>query len=215
MSAKKTARKKKRVSVPPWVTRKAAAKRPAAKKAPSRAPSKKTVRRAPRRTAPYADFMVQAYVMESDARDRYTEFADQMEVHNNVAVAHLFRRLSRIEGLHAQKIMKEMGWRTPPAPTLGWIWGHADAPESVPVTELHYLMQPYHALELALQCEQRAESFFSGIARSIAPAEVKRIAIEMAKEERDHVRLIKDWLKKVEKPAPGWDRDPDPPYQAE
>ncbi|MBI2754088.1 MAG: ferritin family protein [Betaproteobacteria bacterium] len=197
MSAKKTARKKKPISVPAKVTRKRAA------------------RRAQGRSAPFADFMVQAYVMESEARDRYTEFADQMEVHNNVAVAQLFRRLSRIEGLHAQKIMKEMGWRTPPAPTLGWIWGHADAPESVPVTELHYLMQPYHALELALQCEQRAESFFSGIARSIAPGDVKRIAIEMAKEERQHVRLIKDWLKKVEKPAPGWDRDPDPPYLSE
>ena len=215
MSAKKTARKKKPVSVPVKVTRKRTARRTAPKKPATGVRPKKTARRTQRRTAPYADFMVQAYVMESDARDRYTEFADQMEVHNNAAVAQLFRRLARIEGLHAEKIMKEMGWRTPPAPTLGWIWGHADAPESVPVTELHYLMQPFHALELALQCEQRAESFFSGIARSIAPQEVKRIAIEMAKEERQHVRLIKDWLKKVEKPAPGWDRDPDPPYQSE
>lgn len=198
MNAKKTARKKKPVRAPVKVTRK-----------------KKAARRARARSAPFADFMVQAYVMESEARDRYTDFADQMEVHNNAAVANLFRRLARIEGLHAEKIMKEMGWRTPPAATRGWIWGHADAPESVPVTELHYLMQPYHALELALQCEQRAESFFSGIARSVAPEDVKRIAIGMAKEERQHVRLIKDWLKKVEKPAPGWDRDPDPPYLSE
>ena len=201
MSAKKTARKKSPSSMPAKATRKSAAKQSAP--------------RARGRSAPFADFMVQAYVMESEARDRYTDFADQMEVHNNVAVANLFKRLARIEGLHAEKIMKEMGWRTAPAPTRGWIWGHADAPESVPVTELHYLMQPYHALELALQCEQRAASFFSGIARSIAPGDVKRIAVEMAKEERQHVRLIKDWLKKVEKPAPGWDRDPDPPYLSE
>lgn len=181
----------------------------------AKAQPSKTVRRTPRQTPPYADFMVQAYMMENDARDRYSEFADQMEVHNNLDVAHLFRRLARIEGLHAERIMKEMGWRTPPAPSLAWIWGHADAPESVPVTELHYLMQPYHALQLALQCEQRAASFFSGIARSIAPKDVKRVAAEMAKEEREHVRLIQDWLHKVEKPGPGWDRDPDPPYQAE
>ena len=62
---------------------------------------RKAVRRAPRQTAPYADFMVQAYMMENDARDRYSEFADQMEVHNNLEVAQLFRRLARIEGLHA------------------------------------------------------------------------------------------------------------------
>ena len=215
MSAKKTPKKKRPVRLPAKAVRKRAAGQAAPRKVAGGARPKKTARRAPGRSAPFADFMVQAYVMESEARDRYTEFGDQMEVHNNAAVANLFRRLARIEGLHAQKIMKEMGWRTPPAPTFGWIWGHADAPESVPVTELHYLMQPYHALELALQCEQRAVSFFSGIARSIAPEDVKRIAIEMAKEERQHVRLIKDWLKKVEKPAPGWDRDPDPPYQSE
>ena len=195
------------------------AKKTLMKKKPARRPLKpkrtRAARRAPPRTAPHADFMIQAYMMENDARDRYTEFADQMEVHNNTAVAQLFRRLARIEGLHAERIMKEMGWRTPPAPSLALMWGHADAPESAPVTELHYLMQPYHVLELALQCEQRAESFFSGIARSIAPAEVKRVAAEMAKEERGHVRLIRDWMKKVEKPAPNWDRDPDPPFQSE
>jgi hypothetical protein len=33
----------------------------------------------------------------------------------------------------------------------------------------------------------------------------------MAEEEREHVELIRRWLKKVPKPAPGWDQDLDPP----
>jgi rubrerythrin len=169
----------------------------------------------PKASSPYTDFMIQAYAMEADARDRYTEFADQMEVHNNPKVAQLFRKLARVEGLHAQRIMKDMGWRTPPAASLSWLWKGTDAPESAPVTELHYLMQPYHALELALRCEERAVAFFTSMTRSVAPAEVRRVAREMAKDEREHVRLIKDWMKKVEKPDPDWDRDLDPPNYSE
>ena len=191
------------------------AARPAPRKRIARAAAKRAARAVAARSGAYADFMVQAYAMENDARDRYTEFADQMEVHNNTEVAQLFRKLARIEGLHADKIMKEMGWRKPPPATEAWMWRQSEAPESVPSGELHYLMQPYHALELALQSEQRAASFFSGITRSTAPADVKRIAREMAAEERDHVRLIQDWLKKVEKPRAGWDVDLDPPTYSE
>ncbi|TAK44249.1 MAG: rubrerythrin [Betaproteobacteria bacterium] len=201
-------------------------KRPA-RKAARATPKKRVLRQAPKRAAKtgrtksarsgaYADFMVQAYAMENDARDRYTEFADQMEVHNNREVAQLFRKLARIEGLHAERIVKEMGWRKPPSAAEAWMWRQSEAPESVPSSgELHYLMQPYHALELALQCEQRAASFFTGITRSTAPADVKRIAKAMAADERDHVRLIQDWMRKVEKPHAGWDIDLDPPTYSE
>lgn len=189
--------------------------RPAPKKRSAKPAPKRVAKSATPRSGAYGDFMVQAYAMENDARDRYTEFADQMEVHNNTAVAQLFRKLARIEGLHADRIVKEMGWRKPPSAAEAWMWRQSEAPESVPSGELHYLMQPWHALELALACEQRAVSFFTGITRSTAPADVKRIAREMAAEEREHVRLIREWMKKVEKPDAGWDRDPDPPLYSE
>ena len=191
------------------------ASRPVPKKRGARPAKKRVAKTTAARSGAYADFMVQAYAMENDARDRYTEFAEQMEVHNNPEVAQLFRKLARIEGLHAARIVKEMGWRKPPSAAEAWMWRQSEAPESTPSGELHYLMQPYHALELALQCEQRAVSFFTGITRSIAPADVKRIAREMAAEEREHVRLIQEWMKKVEKPDAGWDRDPDPPLYSE
>ena len=50
---------------------------------------------------------------------------------------------------------------------------------------------------------------------STAPADVKRIAREMAAEEREHVRLIQEWMKKFARPDAGWDRDPDPPSHSE
>lgn len=179
------------------------------------AASRRKAKPEPARSAAYDDFMVQAYAMENDARDRYADLAEQMEVHNNPQVAQFFRKLARIEGLHADKIVKEMGWAQPPAAADAWMWRHSEAPESVPTGELHYLMQPYHALELALDCERRAASFFTGITRSTAPADVKRVAREMAADEREHIRLIQEWMRKVEKPRTGWDHDPDPPHHSE
>lgn len=166
--------------------------------------------------AAFADFMARAYVMEIDASERYADFADQMEVHNNLEVAQLFRKLSRIEGLHAKRIVEEMGWKQPPKMLLAWRWDDAEPPETAPVTDLHYLMQPWHALEIALRNERRAERFFARIVRSAkTPAAIKKIAAEMAEEEREHVGLIREWMKRVPKPEPGWDRDPDPPVYSD
>jgi hypothetical protein len=47
------------------------------------------------------------------------------------------------------------------------------------------------------------------------PERVRAAAKEMAEEEREHVALIKEWMKKVPRPAPGWDEDPDPPRMSE
>ena len=166
--------------------------------------------------AAFAEFMTRAYVMEVDASERYADFADQMEVHNNLEVAQLFRKLARIEGLHAKRILQEMGWKKPPQALPEWRWDEAEPPETAAVTDLHYLMQPWHALEIALKNERRAERFFARIVRSAkTPASVKKVAAEMADEEREHVRLIRDWMKRVPKPEPGWDRDPDPPVYSD
>jgi rubrerythrin len=166
-----------------------------------------------KRGGAYADFMAQAYTMETEASQRYTEFAEQMEVHNNPEVAQLFRKLAAIEGLHAKQILDEMGWPQMPEPVYALQWAGGEPPESAPVTELHYLMQPWHALELALNNEKRAEKFLAGIAKSPkTPPQVRKLAAEMAAEETEHVRLIKAWMKRVPRPARDWNRDPDPPF---
>lgn len=159
----------------------------------------------------YEDFMAGAYVMELEAAERYADFAEQMEMHNNAEVAQLFRKLAKIEGLHAQQILDEMGWKTPKRALFALRWETPEAPETVPMTDLHYLMQPYHALELALESEKRAEKHYAAVARGRGtPAAVKKVAAEMAADEKEHVRLIREWMKKVPKPDAKWDHDPDP-----
>lgn len=161
------------------------------------------------------DFMSRAYAMELEATERYAQFAEQLETHNNGEVAALFRKLAQIEGLHAKRILEEMRWPSVPALPPAFAWESTEAPETAPFDALHYLMQPWHALEIALRCELQAVQYFDGIAAGTVPERVRAAAKEMAEEEREHVALIKEWMKKVPRPAPGWDEDPDPPRMSE
>jgi rubrerythrin len=180
--------------------RKAAAGRAAAKKPALSVP----------RTVP--EFMALALVMENDAAQRYAEFADAMEMHNNRDVASLFRKMADIEGRHAAQIMAEMGWNEmPPLPPGTPTWEGFEAPETAPGDEVHYLMQPYHALQLALQNEQRAERFFARLARAAGTDSVRKAARALQAEEREHVELVKAWMAKVPRPDADWANDPDPP----
>jgi rubrerythrin len=186
------------------------------RKAPRQAPRLRVVKAA--RASPAAtvgtmrELMAYAYALELEAAERYAEFAEAMAAHNNREVAELFRKLARIEHRHAEQVLEDMGWTEPPAPpSTGYRWEGPEGPETADVTALHYLMQPYHALEIALHNEQRALKFFNGLAKSATTEKLRRAALEMAAEEAEHVRLIEDWIRRTPPPDPHWDRDPDPP----
>jgi len=156
--------------------------------------------------------MAYAYALEAEASERYSEFADAMEMHNNREVAELFRKLARIENMHAEHILEEMGWASPPPPPSGgWRWEGLEGPETADHTQLHYLMQPYHALQIALHNEKRAEAFFRDLLARAPGGKVRAAAAEMVEEEAEHVRLVEEWLKRTPKPESDWAHDPDPP----
>ena len=178
-------------------------------KAPKRAVAKAARKGSP--VASAADFMAHAYAMEVEAAERYAEFADSMEMHNNREVAELFRKLSRIEQRHADQILEQMGWKQSPLTSLKVRWEGMEGPETADPTELHYLMQPYHALQIALHNEKRARDFFAHLAKVTKDAGVRKGAREMEEDEAEHVRLIEAWLKRTPKPDPNWQTDQDPP----
>jgi rubrerythrin len=192
------------------MSRTATTKVAAKKAAPAKGAGKgKPAVRAPRTLE---EFMVLAWAMETESGERYEEFADAMEMHNNREVAELFRKMAVIEGRHATQIMAEMGWIAEPSVPPGRPgWDGFEAPETTPADEVHYLMQPYHALQLALQNEERAERFFGKLARIATVPSVKAAAEELEAEEHDHVLLVQAWIRKVPKPDLDWADDPDPP----
>jgi rubrerythrin len=150
--------------------------------------------------------------MEREAVARYTELAEMMEVHNNLEVAELFRKMALYESRHVEQILADMGWADDTvAPRVAGAWAGAESPEAVPIDEMHYLMHPWHALQLALAAEQRAVEFFEALAASAESGPMRRAAEEMRDEEIEHVALVRNWLAKVPPPEPGWADDPDPP----
>lgn len=158
------------------------------------------------------ELMAQALVMELDAAQRYNEFADMMEIHNSPEVAQWFRKMAVIEGKHATQIMAEMGWTQAPTHIASTPQFEGfEAPETAPIDDVHYLMKPWHVLQLALANEERAERFFAHLASVATVGSVRKAALELQEEEREHVELVKAWMLKVPQPDSNWDHDPDPP----
>lgn len=155
-------------------------------------------------------FMAAAIAMEEEAAQRYAEFADAMEMHNNLEVAAMFRKLAVIEGRHAEELLAQRGWSTVPlVPRIAF--EGFEGPETAPSDDVHYLMTPWHVLEVALANEERAVRFFAQLAASTTDESVRKAALEMKAEEEEHVELVRAWMDKVEKPTADWAVDPDPP----
>lgn len=160
------------------------------------------------------EFYAFLYAMEVDAGERYAELASLMEVHNNREVAALFRKLGDAEKKHADKLAAELGLAAGGPPVvLDGLEGF-ELPETTPFEELHYLLSPRRALQLAQSNEERAARCFARLAAQSADPEVRRLARAMAKEERHHVALIKAWRASFPDPGPP-PVDPDPPHMPE
>lgn len=162
------------------------------------------------------ELLAHALAIEHEAADRYRELADQMEMHHNTEVAELFRKLEAIESKHVGKVETlAEGVELPRLAAWEYQWPEGESSEGPDVHDVHYLMTPYQALELALAGEEKAATFFRDISTHDVPPEVRDAAARLADEEDEHVGLIKEWLSRYPKPDDGWDEDPDPPNQPE
>jgi rubrerythrin len=81
--------------------------------------------------------------------------------------------------------------------------------------DAHYLMQPWHAIELAMHGEKRALAFFRKVAETAKDEALRKMAQELSAEEEEHVALLQKWQERFPKPDKGWDVDLDPPAMPE
>ncbi|HML06917.1 MAG TPA: ferritin family protein [Xanthobacteraceae bacterium] len=163
-----------------------------------------------------ADLLAVAYQIEADAVDRYNLLADQMETHNNPELVAVFRDLARAEGIHRDEIRRLAGEVDVVAHAQRMAkWKRGESPEEANLGDAHYLMTPWHALQLALKGEERALAFFKSIVETTKDPEIKRMADEFVEEEAEHVNLVHRLLRRHPKPAANWSSDPDPPIPQE
>ena len=171
----------------------------------------------PRHTISSAEeLLAYSLAMETEAVDRFNDLAEQMETHHNYEVADMFRKLAKIEGLHIDNVNQAAKGRQLPN-LLAWEyeWQGGESPEGGLMEEAHYLMQPWHAIELAMHGEIRAAAFYRHVAETAVDGDVLKMALELAEEEEEHVALLKKWQERFPKPADGWDEDLDPPAMLE
>jgi rubrerythrin len=162
-----------------------------------------------------ADLYAVAYQIEADAVERYDLLATQMETHNNAELAATFRDLARAEGIHRDEIKRMAGdIDVVSHARVVAKWSRGESPEQVELDAAHYLMTPWHALQLALAGEQRALDFFISVVASVKDPAVKKMAEEFVEEEQEHVNLVHRLLRKHPKPPDSWSDDPDPPNSA-
>jgi rubrerythrin len=173
-------------------------------------------RSAPAKISTPADLFAMAYQIEADAVARYDLLADQMETHNNPELVKVFRDLARAEGIHAEEIRRLAGDIdvVAHARNLG-AWTTGESPEEADLNAAHYLMTPWHALQMALEGEKRALAFFSDIVATTKDPKVKEAAAEFVEEEAEHVNLVHRLLRRYPRPPDSWDADPDTPIAQE
>ena len=94
-------------------------------------------------------------------------------------------------------------------------WSHGQSPEEVDLGDAHYLMEPWHALQLALAGEQRALDFFTWVVETTTDPAIRKLAEEFVEEEAEHVNLVYRLLDRYPAPREDWSYDPDPPTSQE
>jgi rubrerythrin len=163
-------------------------------------------------------FLAHAVALENDAAERYDELADAMETHNNDEVAELFRKMAYYSRKHlaeAAEYARNHAGGLPSLKVWEYEWPEKESPESAAFDSAHYLMTPYHALQLAKEAEVNARDFYSKVAESAQDAEIEKLSREFAEEEAEHVEAIEEWILRYPEPEQGWDEDLDPPSEVD
>jgi rubrerythrin len=166
------------------------------------------------RISSLADLFAVAWQIEADAVERYDILAAQMEAHNNPELVAVFRDLARAEGIHRDEIRRLAGEAGVDAVAhAGRMakWHKGESPEEVDAGAAHYLMTPWHALQLALAGEQRALDFFTSVVATAKDAKIRKLAEEFVEEEAEHVNLVHRLLRRHPAPPEGWAGDADEP----
>lgn len=153
------------------------------------------------------EFYAHALAIEREASARYLEFAEHMADEGNDHVAKLFRNLAKFEAQHVDQLLEVTREMALPEIASGeYAWLDEGAPESAAHDLLFRLMTPYDALDIALAAERRAQRFFDDIYETATDDQLRELALDMAREEADHVDWVERALKANPDPHIDWER---------
>jgi rubrerythrin len=146
-----------------------------------------------------------AILIEEEAKERYDEFAAQMETHHTPEAASFFRFMMGNEAKHEAELQARRAKLFGDAPrsvTRAMLFD-VEAPD---YDEARAFMSPHAALDAALRCEVKAHDFFVAALPRIQDPGVKALFAELRDEEVEHQNLVQ---KQIAKLPPESDARPD------
>jgi erythrin-vacuolar iron transport family protein len=137
-----------------------------------------------------------AILIEEEARDRYQEFVDQLELHHTPQAASFFRFMAENETKHGEELSMRRQLLFADAATRvsrSMLWD-VEAPD---YDESRAFMSVRQAMNVAMACEIKAHDFFDSAIEHIDDPEVRSLFEELRDEEVEHKRLVNEHLTKL------------------
>jgi len=137
-----------------------------------------------------------AILIEEEAGDIYLEFAEQMENQHTAEAARFFRTMIVNEKKHGDELTERRKalFGSQPRRVDRSMLFNVEAPD---YEKARAFMSRREALQVALDCERKAQSFFTEAVRHVKDPEVKRLFDELREEEVVHERLVASELSKL------------------
>lgn len=142
-----------------------------------------------------------AVLVEEEARDRYEELAEQMDVHHTRDAARFFRFMAKNEEKHRDALAKrraELFGDQPRSVEAAMVFD-VEAPE---YDEARMFMSTREALETAHRSETKAHAFFVTLLERVSDQDARALLEELREEEIVHRRLVEAELAKLDANAP-------------
>jgi len=137
-----------------------------------------------------------ATLIEVEAFNRYTDFAERLGTHSEGDAASVFQSMAVNENKHGEEIAKRrlaLFGDAKPNVKLADIFD-VEAPDMGWVT---WRMSPFKAYCVALTAEKKAHDFYDQALRYVTQPEVKALFEELRDEEVEHVRMVEERIAKL------------------
>lgn len=152
-----------------------------------------------------------AVLIEEEARDRYEELAEQMELHHTPEAARFFRFMASNEEKHRVSLAtrRAASFAAAPRQVSRTMLFDIEAPE---YDEARASMSLRQSLAAALRSEEKAHAFFVAALEVTVDPAVRELFAELRDEELEHQHLVQRELERApaEAALPGaaWEDEP-------
>jgi rubrerythrin len=137
-----------------------------------------------------------AIAIEVEAKERYDEFADQLDAHHTPEVAKFFRFMSDNEVKHAEVlgVQRTSLFGSQPSTADTSLIIEIEAPD---YDGARAFMSIQDALEVALNAEIKAYEFYRDALGSVDDEDVKELFVRLRAEEARHQEMIREIMAKL------------------